>query len=86
MPRNRVNLDVSLPLEITRQIDILCDQFEAALNSGSGVGLEQYLDRVDPPGRNRSDRRVDAAGSGMVAQSRLIQPARRDPGGKSDTP
>ena len=52
MPRNRVNLDVDLPLEVTRQIDVLCDKFEAALNRGGGVALDQYLDHVDPPGRN----------------------------------
>jgi WD40 repeat protein/tRNA A-37 threonylcarbamoyl transferase component Bud32 len=52
MPRIRVNLDVDLPLEVMRQIDRLCDEFEAALRQGAGAAFEKYIDRVDPQGRN----------------------------------
>ena len=40
----------ALPLRITRQIDALCDEFEIALRSGSGVAIEPYLGRVEHPG------------------------------------
>jgi WD40 repeat protein/tRNA A-37 threonylcarbamoyl transferase component Bud32 len=43
--------DKSLPLRITRQIDAVCDEFEAALRLGGGVAIEQYLGRVELPGR-----------------------------------
>lgn len=52
MSRNRVNLDVDLPLEVTRQIDLLCDEFEAALKRGGDIAFDQYLGRMDPRGRN----------------------------------
>ena len=42
----------ALPLRITRQIDALCDEFEIALRSGSGVAIEPYLGRVERPGRD----------------------------------
>jgi len=47
MPRTRANADADLPLEVTRQIDALCDEFEAALKLGADVCLEKYVDRVD---------------------------------------
>src|SRR3954451_11149882 len=53
MSRNRVNLDEDLPLEVMRQIDLLCDEFEAVLTRGGGVAFVQYLARVDPRGRIR---------------------------------
>src|SRR6476646_7269839 len=42
----------ALPLRITRQIDALCDEFEIARRSGSGVAIEPYLGRVEHPGRD----------------------------------
>jgi ribosomal protein S27E len=53
MPRKFDNSDSDLPLEVTRQIDALCDEFEAALKLGADVCLEQYADRVGPQWRNR---------------------------------
>ena len=41
----------ALPLRITRQIDALCDEFEAALRRGGSVAMESYVDRVEMPGR-----------------------------------
>ena len=45
------NADDVLPLRITRQIDALCDEFEAALRRGGGVAIEPYVGRVETPGR-----------------------------------
>ncbi len=42
--------DEALPLRIMRQIDAVCDEFEAALRLGGGVAFEQYLGRVEMPG------------------------------------
>jgi serine/threonine protein kinase len=43
----------SLPLEVTRQIDQLCDEFEAALDTAAGVSLERFVNRVAPAGRGQ---------------------------------
>jgi len=43
--------DQDLPLRITRQIDALCDEFEAELRRGGGAAMEPYLGRVEAPGR-----------------------------------
>lgn len=51
MQPNRLQADAEVPLEVTRQIDALCDEFEGALKQGSGPQLEHYLDRVDPQWR-----------------------------------
>src|SRR5262245_42491413 len=53
MPRYLDSADADLPLEITRQIDVLCDEFESALKLGAGLSVENYADRVDPRWRNR---------------------------------
>jgi WD40 repeat protein/tRNA A-37 threonylcarbamoyl transferase component Bud32 len=51
MPAEPAHADEELPLRITRQIDSICDEFEAVLQTGSDVKFEQYLGRVEPPGR-----------------------------------
>lgn len=51
MPPNQNQSDVVVPLEVTRQIDALCDEFERALKRGGGPQLEQYVARVDPQWR-----------------------------------
>ena len=53
MVQDRDNADFDLPLEATRQIDALCDEFEAALQLGAKVSLEHYADRVEPRWRTR---------------------------------
>jgi WD40 repeat protein/tRNA A-37 threonylcarbamoyl transferase component Bud32 len=47
------HVDEELPLTVTRQIDAICDEFEAALKLGGGVAIAPYLDRVEVPGRER---------------------------------
>ncbi|MCA9027639.1 MAG: protein kinase [Planctomycetaceae bacterium] len=44
--------DPSNDLENLRQIDALCDEFEAALLSGDTPRLEDYLDRIEPQYRS----------------------------------
>ncbi len=51
VPPNPYQADAEVPLEVTRQIDALCDEFERSLKQGGGPQLEQYLDRVDSPWR-----------------------------------
>ena len=47
MPRIRENDGTALPLDVVRQIDAVCDEFEAAQKLGAGVALASYVDRVD---------------------------------------
>ena len=51
MSIERHNADDVLPLQITRQIDALCDEFEAALRCGGGVAMEPYIGRIEMQGR-----------------------------------
>src|SRR5262245_62033514 len=53
MPRELDSADADLPLELTRQIDALCDEFESALKLGAGASLENYAGRIDPRWRIR---------------------------------
>jgi serine/threonine protein kinase/WD40 repeat protein len=39
-------------LELTRQIDQVCDDFEAAFRAGANFDLASYLGRITPSGRN----------------------------------
>jgi WD40 repeat protein/tRNA A-37 threonylcarbamoyl transferase component Bud32/ribosomal protein S27E len=45
------NRSAALPLEVTRQVDSLCDEFEGAIGRGASVAFDGYLTRVDPRGR-----------------------------------
>ena len=45
------HIDLASPLKITREIDVLCDEFESALRRGGHVAIVQYLGRVDLSGR-----------------------------------
>ena len=47
MARIRETDGAALPLEIMRQIDAVCDEFEAALKHGAGVCFDNYIGRVD---------------------------------------
>ncbi|MGD9632462.1 MAG: WD40 repeat domain-containing serine/threonine protein kinase [Pirellulales bacterium] len=51
MPPELPQADAAVPLEVTRQIDALCDEFERALKRGDGPLLEQYVARIDPQWR-----------------------------------
>jgi WD40 repeat protein len=51
MSTHGADASATLPLELTRQVDALCDEFEAALGRGGGVELAPYLDRADPAAR-----------------------------------
>ena len=53
MSQNQLQADAKIPLEVTRQIDALCDEFERTLKQGGGPQLEHYLDRVDPQWRQQ---------------------------------
>ena len=46
-------IDAVLPLTITRRIDAICDEFEAALRLGGSVALAPYVDRIEALGRDR---------------------------------
>ena len=51
MHRDQSNAESDLPLHATRQIDALCDEFEAAIKVHPGTQLMPYLDRIDPKWR-----------------------------------
>lgn len=51
MSAEQLSAPSGLPLSVTRQIDRLCDEFEAALSRGEGVDLAPYLNQVDGRGR-----------------------------------
>jgi len=48
VPPEPLQADAEVPLEVTRQIDALCDEFERTLKQGGGPQLERFLDRIDP--------------------------------------
>ena len=47
MHRNPLTGDSDVPLHVTRQIDVLCDEFETALKLSANLNLANYLDRID---------------------------------------
>ena len=51
MSTRPTQVDEELPLRITRRIDAICDEFEAALKLGGTVAIAPYLDRIEVPGR-----------------------------------
>ena len=62
-------IDPASSLEITRQIDAVCDEFEVALGLGGDVAIDQYLGRVELPGRKATHRRVGITGFGSAARA-----------------
>lgn len=44
---------VRVPLEVNRQLDELCDQYERSLGVQPMAALDEYLDKVAPEGRRR---------------------------------
>lgn len=48
MPSKDSRGDESLPVEITRAIDAVCDEFEQRLSQGAGLFFGDYVDRVEP--------------------------------------
>ena len=51
MSQNQQTAGEALPLEVTRQIEALCNEFDAAIRAGAGVSLEGYIGRLDQPWR-----------------------------------
>ena len=47
MHRNQATGDSDVPLHVTRQIDVLCDEFETTLKLSANLNLAAYLDRID---------------------------------------
>jgi serine/threonine protein kinase/WD40 repeat protein len=41
----------TLPLHLMRQVDALCDEFEASLRNGGGLSIDPFVERIDQPGR-----------------------------------
>src|SRR5687768_14309016 len=52
MSAKTLHADDSVPLEILRQIDAVCDEFEGALKRGGGLAIGPYLARVENQGRD----------------------------------
>src|SRR5256885_1987896 len=47
------HVDAELPLTITRHIDAICDEFEAALRLDGSLILAPYVDRIEAAGREQ---------------------------------
>jgi tRNA A-37 threonylcarbamoyl transferase component Bud32 len=47
MSTEQRTVDDAVPLRVTRQIDALCDEFEAALRSGGSMALSPYVARIE---------------------------------------
>ena len=74
MSTERHIADEALPLRITRQIDALCDEFEAALRGGGGVAMDSYVGRVEMPGREQLVKELTS-----LALDQLRRDGARDP-------
>jgi WD40 repeat protein/tRNA A-37 threonylcarbamoyl transferase component Bud32 len=66
----------SLPLQVTRQIDELCDEFEGALRQGGGVAFEQYLGRVEMPWRELLVKELAVLALGQLREAGSSDPIR----------
>ena len=53
MSHNSDKSEMELPLEVTRRIDALCDEFESAIKLGAPSSLEGYANRIEPRWRSR---------------------------------
>lgn len=42
-----------LPLEVVRQLDVVCDEFERSIDSGGSFALQPWLDRAEPAWQKR---------------------------------
>jgi eukaryotic-like serine/threonine-protein kinase len=65
-----------LPLELARQIDNLCDQFESALQGGKVPALQPFVDRMDPSGRSHLLKELIALAIEQLHKQGVLDPAK----------
>jgi serine/threonine protein kinase len=63
-----------LPLEVTRAVDALCDEYEAVLLGGTTPPLAPYVDRAPPTGRRRLLRELTALALERLRLSGVSEP------------
>jgi WD40 repeat protein/tRNA A-37 threonylcarbamoyl transferase component Bud32 len=74
MPPKSLHAEDSLPLQVLRQVDALCDEFEAGLKQGGSTALGPYLGRMEESGREILVKEL-----ALLALDRLRQNGALDP-------